>query len=407
MEERVREWKVIWRIAFACRHEVIECWNGFWGWIKEDIPWVWQGGQWLGRWITTWWWLIIIGILGAPGLLQYWDVIESDVMIACYGVILTLYTALYAVAWAQHEFDVTRLENRSNLAFSLVSGEQRISNSHYLVSLSTCKIREQPLFYSVKQILNAAFFPMQLKKGPDSEIRRKIVDILRAYKNWDGANFNYLNIEDMYLSHVSFNRTNLIWSKFNKAKIDQGNFSSCSISSSEFYDSVMENVSIDGSCCTSVSFDGAILKNVRFEGSDLRKSSFENATLMNVCFHKAKFSCSNFKNCTIFDLKEIDGCDFSESIIYKSDLSSIRMKSFIVTEGDNTVIVDDQCTDNSAIESLANMLSKAHTLYESLLPIPVVQMLIDKGKGYLLEENSAATFLEEGGPTTLPTLPDL
>ena len=326
------------------------------------------------------------------------------------GLAFTVYLALYAIAFAQYELSETRLSQLVTAIYTQTLTENKKHLGPQIVKLNFEETSEMPFLFSFSHVLFAAN-PAWLKKHYSTTVQAKIevVKLLRAYENWRELELSGADLSETELSSVCLDGASVLKSNFHFAVFQHSSFDCADLMENNFPDSRFIESSFAYSDLILLKFDRSQLSRSRFDASQIGQCSFSNCLFSDTCFKKsaiwgsyfteaditgadfsdAKITDSHFENAVVATFDNLESLRSGDIPVKLADLPrtckvtnytgamliNVTMNPLSVIIDNQAVTIDDAYTDETVIDLLVQMLSKAGAIAGGKLPLPVYRKL--------------------------------
>ena len=246
---------------------------------------------------------VVIGVYCLICVESFWSRLYEwkEIIGATYAMILTVYTALYAITWAKYEFEVNRQSHELSVISALMATENRKSFAPQLARLTRKQIFPHPNLFSFKQIVNAT---LGWFNEPPQINNRHIIDaaaiIVKGFDNWEKAFFSRINLPGTDLRDAKLQGAHLLGANFQGTDLQGAN--------------------LQGANLLFANLQGADLHRVNFQGADLQSANLKGAELPGANLRYSRLRGANFQGANLRHA-QLQGADLPYAIFQGADLS--------------------------------------------------------------------------------------
>ena len=221
--------------------------------------------------------LMIIATLFAPVAFIQCKWRPKNYIFALYFAVFTAYSSLYAMTWANYEFQLDRGRQQITVVATLMTTPGRTHLGPFISELSRNTFPARPDWFSAVQIFQTIFLSeAAIERLPNAELNNDLMALVSGFEDWQNVDFSYAYFPKIDLSNK---------------KLNGANFTGAHLSGAEFQKSEM----------VKSTFDGANLQSAGFIHADLSGASFHMADLTGAKLNFANLSSTTFWGGWYFD----------------------------------------------------------------------------------------------------------
>lgn len=271
-----------------------------------------------------------------------------------FGVIVTVYVAFYAIAWAKYEFHITRQSQQVSILSALCATDKRKQFAPALAEMTHKKLPLHPTLLTPRIIfasLCAAPDARNYLTEDNLDTINVVSKILLGFDNWKKAelpaiNLNYTNLNGANLREICLCGACLCGANLQSANLFRANLCAANLHRASLYE--------------------ANLSQTYMYGVNLREADLGTANLRGADLNRADLSGANLYEANLYEAN-LNGVSLNGANLNGADLREITPK------------------EESMFIHLAEILNKAKTLYNAKLPA-AIEIILRSNHPHLFED---------------------